>query len=66
MCVWISDSLTKITYNAGPKGFVESGGSPYRLVFPPDLVKTAQLQSLVGDLATPMKNAKFVYGQTFK
>ena len=55
--------ITFVVY--GPKGFEESGGYPYRLIFSPDVLSKATLQAVVGDLEIP-KDGKLVYGQTFK
>ena len=45
----------------GPKGFEESGGFPYRLVFDPQ--DTAAITSIVGGLATKNRTEALVYGQ---
>ena len=45
----------------GPKGFEESGGFPYRLVF--DTQDTAAITSIVGGLATKNRTESLVYGQ---
>lgn len=45
----------------GPKGFEESGGFPYRLVF--DTQDAAAITSIVGGLATKNRTDALVYGQ---
>ena len=45
----------------GPKGFEESGGFPYRLVF--DTQDAAAITSIVGGLATKNRTEALVYGQ---
>ena len=45
----------------GPKGFEESGGFPYRLIF--DKQDSAEITSIVGGLATKDRSDVLVYGQ---
>ena len=45
----------------GPKGFEESGGSPYRLVF--DRNDAAAITSIVGGIPTKNRTEALVYGQ---